>query len=171
MPEMTRADTELVYKYLNKRVRSRIEVEAYDAALAEFDELDTLEAANGDSESSFSWIGITYEFQRGNRGRDELVPLVGVGLNKEPEVYEFAYDFGWLVINNLCDEIREMQEDSMFSPQEFVALVLDAEFDEQNAAAVMGVSVGNFRGMKESIADKIETAEDTLSRAEQIRRE
>ena len=54
MAEMSRADAELVYKHLNDRVRADIEAEAYDSALAEFDELDALEAANDDPQSSFS---------------------------------------------------------------------------------------------------------------------
>jgi hypothetical protein len=64
-----------------------------------------------------------------------------------------------------------MQEETIFSPREFVALALDAEWDEQNAATLMDVSVGNFRGKKGNISDKIEKAEATVSRAEQIRGE
>jgi len=169
MSEMSRADAELVYKYLNDRVRGDVEAEAYDAALDEFDDLDALEAANDDPESSLSWDGITYEFQRGNLERDELVPLAGVEPNEEPEVYDLAHDFGWLVVENIRGEIREMQEETMFSPRELVALVLDAEWDEQNAATLMDISIGNFRGKKGNIADKIEKAENTLNRAEQIR--
>jgi len=46
MSEMSRADAELVYKYLNnERVRGDVEAEAYDAALDEFEDLDALEAA------------------------------------------------------------------------------------------------------------------------------
>lgn len=171
MSEMSRADTELVYKYLNDRVRGDVEAEAYDAALDEFEDLDALEAANDDPDSSFSWDGITYEFQRGNLDRDELVPLAGVEPTEESEIYDLAHDFGWLVVENICKEIREMQDETMFSPREFVALVLDAEWDEQNAATLMDVSVGNFRGKKGSISDKIETAETTLARAERIRGE
>lgn len=171
MPEMSRADTELVYKYLTDRVRGDVEAEAYDAALDEFGDLDPLEAANDNPESSFSWDGITYEFQRGDLDRDELVPLAGVEPNEEPEVYDLAHDFGWLVVENIREEIREMQEGTMFSPREFVALVLDSEWDEQNAATLMDVSVGNFRGKKGSISDKIEKAEETLTRTERIRGE
>jgi hypothetical protein len=72
---------------------------------------------------------------------------------------------------NICEEIREMQNKTMFSPREFVALVLDSELDEQNAATLMDVSVGNFRGKKGIISDKIEKAEETLERAERIRGE
>jgi len=171
MSEMSRADTELVYKYLNDRVRSDVEAEAYDAALDEFRDLDALEAANDNPESSFSWDGITYEFQRGNLDRDELVPLASVEPNEESEVYDLAHDFGWLVVENICEEIREMQDKTMFSPREFVALVLDSELDEQNAATLMDVSVGNFRGKKGIILDKIEKAEETFKRAERIRGE
>lgn len=171
MSEMTRADTELVYKYLNDRVRGDVEAKAYNAALDEFEDLDALESANDDPESSFSWDGITYEFQRGNLDRDEMVPLAGVEPTEESEVYDLAHDFGWLVVENIRNEIREMQDETMFSPREFVALVLDAEWDEQNAATLMDVSVGNFRGKKGNISDKIETAETTLTRAERIRGE
>jgi len=169
MSGMSRADVELVYKYLNDRVRGDAEAEAYDAALDEFGELNALEAANADPESSFSWDGISYEFQRANLDRDELVPLAGVEPNEEPEVYDLAHDFGWLVVENIRGEIREMQQETMFSPREFVALVLDAEWDEKNAAALMDVSVGNYRGKKGDIAQKIESAEKTLTRVEQIR--
>lgn len=171
MSEMSRADAELVYKYLNDRVRGDVEAEAYDSALDEFEDLDALEAANDDPGSSFSWDGITYEFQRGNLDRDELVPLAGVEPTEESGVYDLAHDFGWLVVENICKEIREMQDETMFSPREFVALVLDAEWDEQNAATLMDVSVGNFRGKKGSISDKIEKAETTLARADRIRGE
>lgn len=171
MSEMTRADTELVCKYLNDRVRGDVEAEAYNAALDEFEDLDALKAANDDPESSFCWDGITYEFQRGNLDRDDLVPLAGVEPTEESEVYDLAHDFGWLVVENIRNEIREMQDETMFSPREFVALVLDAEWDEQNAATLMDVSVGNFRGKKGNISDKIETAETTLTRAERIRGE
>jgi len=166
MSEMSRADAELVYKYLNDRVRADIEFEAHDAALEEFDDLDALEAANDDPESSFSWDGITCEFKGGNLDRDELVPLAGVEPNYEPDVHDLAHDFGWLVVENIREEIRELQEKTLFSPREFVALVLDAEWGEQNAATLMDVSVGNFRGKKGSIADKIERAEETLRVAE-----
>jgi len=171
MSEMSRADAELVYKYLNDRVRGDVEAEAYDAALDELDHLDALEAVNNDPESSFSWDGITYEFQRGNLDRDELMPLADVEPNEGSKVYDLAHDFGWIVVENIRDEIRQMQEETMFSPREFVALVLDAEWDEQNAATLMDVSVGNFRGKKGSISDKIEKADTTLNRTEQIRGE
>jgi len=171
MSEMSRADTELLYKYLNDRIRADVEAKAYDTALDEFEDLNALEAANDDPENSFSWDSITYEFQRGNLDRDELMPLAGVEPIKEPEIYDLAHDFGWLVVKNIRCEIREMQEETMFSPRELVALVLDAEWDEQNAATLMDVSVGNFRGKKGDVADKIEKAENTLNRAEQIRGE
>jgi len=171
MSKITTSDVELVYKHLNDRVRGDVEAEAYDAALDEFEDLDALEAANDDPDSAFSWDGITYEFQRGNLDRDELVPLAGVEPTEESEVYELAHDFGWLVVENIRNEIREIQDETMFSPREFVALVLDAEWTEQNAATLMDVSVGNFRGKKGNISDKIETAETTLTRAERIRGE
>lgn len=171
MSEMSRADAELVYKYLNDRIRGDVEAEAFDAALEEFGDNDALEAANDDAESSFSWDGITYEFQRGNLDRDELVPLAGVKPTEESKVYDLAHDFGWLVVENIRKEIRERQEETMFSPREFVALVLGAEWDEQNAATLMDVSVGNFRGKKGNISDKIEKSEATMSRAERIRGE
>jgi len=169
MAEMSRADAELVYKHLNDRVRGDVEAEAYDAALDEFEALDALEAANDNPESSFSWDGITYEFQRGNLDRDELVPLTGVDPTEEPEVYDLAHDFGWLVVENIRAEIRQIQEETVFSPREFVALVLDVEWDEQNAATLMDISVGNFRGKKGSIEAKLKAAEATLTRAEQLR--
>lgn len=169
MSEMSRADAELVYKHLDDRVRADVEAEAYDAALDEFEALDALEAANENSESSFSWDEITYEFQRGNLDRDELVPLTGVEPNEEPEIYDLAHDFGWLVVKHIRAEIRQMQEETDFSPREFTALVLDAEWDEQNAATLMDISVGNFRGKKGSIEAKLEAAEATLTRAEELR--
>lgn len=166
---MSRSDTELVYKYLNDHVRNDIEEEAYDSALSEFDKVDTLDAANDDPQIPFTWDGITYEFRRGNLSRDELAPIAGIESTDDTEVYAIAHSFGWLVVDNIREEIREMQEETVFSPREFVALVLDAELDEQNAATLMDVSVGNFRGKKGSISDKIEKAKTTLSRAEEIR--
>jgi hypothetical protein len=169
MSELSNADAELVYKYLNDRVRGDVEAEAYDAALNAFDDLDALEAAADDAESAFSWEGITYEFQRGNRDRDELVPLAGVDQNEEPEIYDLAHEFGWLVVGNIREEIRTMQESAILSPREFVALVLDSEWDEQNAATLMDVSVGNFRGKKGTIAEKLDAADRTLTTVDRIR--
>lgn len=169
MSELSKADAELVYKYLNDRVRADVEAEAHDAALDEFGDLDALETANDDPESEFSWGGLTYEFQRGNLDRDELVPLAGVEPNEEREVYDLAHEFGWLVVENIREEIRTMQESTTLSPREFVALVLDAEWDEQNAATLMDVSVGNFRGKKGSIAEKLDAADRTLTTADRIR--
>lgn len=171
MSEMSRADAELVYKHLNDRVRADVETEAYNAALDEFEELDALETANESSESEFSWEGLYYEFQRGNLDRDELMPVTGVNGDYEPEVDELAREFGWLVIENIRDKIREMQEESMFSSREFVALVLDAKWDERTAASKMDVSVGNYRGKKGTIANKLETAKMTIQLADQIRGE
>jgi hypothetical protein len=169
MSEMSNSDAELVYKHLNDRVRGDIDAEAYDAALDEFGGLDALEAANDNPESSFSWDGITYEFQRGNLDRDELVPLAGVEPNEEPDVYDAAHDFGWLVIEHIRDDIRTMQEATSLSPREFVALVVGEDWDEENAASIMGISVGNFRGKKGTISDKLGEAEATLDIVEKIR--
>ena len=163
MSEMTRADAELVYRHLNDSVRADVEFEAHSAALDEFDPTDELEDAHENPDSSFSWENVTYEFERANRDRDELVPLAGVEPSDEPEVYDLAHDFGWLVVEHIRKEIREMQEETMFSPREFVALVLDVEWDEQNAAALMDISVGNYRGKKGAIAKKIDEAEETLA--------
>lgn len=171
MSEMSRADTELTYKYLNDRVRSNVVADAYDRALTEFESIDALQAAHDNPDSSFTFEGITFEFERHNRDRDELVPLTGIEHTDEPEVSDLASDFGWAVIDEIRDEIRSMQDETILSPREFVALVLDADWGEQNAATIMDVSVGNFRGKKGSIADKLDRAETTQTRVEEIRAE
>lgn len=168
MAELSRADVELVYKYLDSDVRNDIEAEAYDAALDDFENVNQLDAANDDPESSFAWHEITFEFHRGELDRDELVPLTGIEPNEEPEIYDVAHDFGWLVVENIRNEIRTLQERTMLSPKEFVTLVLDSEWDENSAASLMGITVGNYRGKKGKIAAKLETAEETLDLAEQL---
>jgi hypothetical protein len=76
-----------------------------------------------------------------------------------------------MVVENIRGGIREMQDKTMFSPREFVALVLDSEWDEQSAATLMDVSVGTFRGKKGRISNKLQEAEETLTRADRIRGE
>jgi hypothetical protein len=171
MSEMSNSDVELVYKYLNDRVRSDVEADAYELALETFDQLDDLEAANDDEDSAFSWDGIWFEMDEYDRDRERLIPLTGVEHTREPEIYEIASDFGWLVVENIRDEIRKMQEETILSPREFVALVLDAEWGERAAARIMDISVGNFRGKKGTISEKLNQAEATETRVEKIRAE
>jgi len=171
MSEMSRADAELVYKHLNEPVRGDVEAEAYDAALEEFGDVDALEAADDDPESSFSWDGITYEYQRGNLDRDELIPVAGVKPDDEPEVYELAHDFGWLVVEHIREEIQELQAKTMYSPRQFVALVLSAaeHTAESLAAKEMDISVGNYRGKIGDVESKLETAKETVRITDRVR--
>jgi DNA-directed RNA polymerase specialized sigma24 family protein len=170
MAEMTQSDTELVYKYLNDRVREDVEAEAYDTALDEFDDIEALEAANDDPESSFSWAGITYEFERRNRDRDELVPLAGVEPDQEPEVYDLAHDFGWLVIKEIREEICDLQSSTNFSPREFVAFVLSkSDLTYEAAASEMGISDGTFASkMSREVMPELERARQTIEIANRI---
>lgn len=168
MSELSKSDAELVYKYLNSRVRADIEAEAYDKALEAFAQTDDLEAAAEDPVDAFVWNDVTdFGFEDSGRG-DELVPYVYTE-EADSEVYAVAREFGWTVVEYIREEIRRLQETTMFSPREFVALVVGAEWDEQNAASIMDISVGNFRGKKGSIAEKLETAEATQNVADRLR--
>lgn len=59
--------------------------------------------------------------------------------------------------------MKEVVEETRYSPREFVALVLDAELTEAEAAEKMNITVGNFRGKKGDIRRKRSTAERTLT--------
>lgn len=169
MAELTRADADLVYQYLNEDVRIDVEQQAYDAALEEFERHETLEAADNDPESSFSWVDISYEIEQRDPDRKEMVPSLGLDASESDEVYDAAHEFGWLVIDHIRDEIRRIQSQTFFAPREFVALVVEAEWDEENAATLMDITVGNFRGKKGDISTKLDRAEATLNWAERIR--
>lgn len=171
MSEMSKSDAELCYKYLSGRAREDVEVEAYARANKEFDQLDALEAAAENSDSPFEWGEITFEFDRRDGNREYLVPITGVPNNEENEIHDIVDDFGWLVVDCIRDEIRRMQESTSLSPREFVALILSAEWGEKNAATIMDISVGNFRGKMGKITDKLETAEQTQSVVARIRDE
>lgn len=176
MAGLSTADADLAYQYLPTAVRADIEADAHSRVLDEWrdsrpSDLDTLETAHDDPDSPFAWdtIDVTAE-QSQVDGSDELTPHTYTG-DASDTVHELARDVAWDYVAAIREQIEAMQSETMLSPREFVALILDAEWDERNAATLMGVSVGNYRGKKGEIAAKLATAETTLSLADRIRDE
>lgn len=178
MNEMTTTDIALTYKHLPRSILENIGHDAYNKTLNEFDGTDTLEAAHNNPNTSFSWDDIDIEI-RENYDLDgyDLYPLSGTQDETNPEcpdnreeIAELAHDFAQQYVSNVNSGIRIMQEETMFSAREFVAVVL-SDLHEQEAATEMDISVGNYRGKKGAIADKIETAEQTLDLTKRIRDE
>ena len=172
MPEMSTADVELVYRHLNDYVRGDIEYEAFEAAYDALDDatIDRLEEASDDSESAFDFV-FAFEFQRGNLEREELFPLAGVEPNDEPDVYDDAHELGWEMVRQIQTEIKRLQESTNYSPREFVAMVLYySALGEDEAATVMDISVGNYRGKLGNIREKREKAKATTKIADQLQK-
>lgn len=176
MSEMSKADAELVYKYLPDHVRGDVEAAAWDAVLSDWQDqrpsdLDALETAHDSAESRFQWEGVVLETQQRNLDGDEdLAPLAGVDPTDESEVYDLAHDFGWDFVAAVRDEIRQLQARTAYSPREFVALVLDAaeHVKEGIAHREMDISLGNYRGKKGTVAGKLRTAEETVRVTERL---
>jgi len=171
---MTIADAELAYKYLNDAVRGDIEAEAWTKALDYTDDeiVETLEEADDSDDSRFAWDGITFEFsQEKIDGRDELVPLGGVEPNEESDVYDAAHEVGWNVVEYIRREVMSLQESTTYSPREFVALVLHAaeNVPEDVAHREMDISLGNYRGKVGKVNEKHESAEKTVSLTDRLR--
>jgi len=174
---MTETDVETVIEYMNDAVRGDVESEAYSQTLDSWaddrpDDLETLEAAHDDENSSFQWENVG--FQKENRGRDrgdELVPMTGVEPVEEDDLHELAHDFAADYLTATIEEIRDMQESTDYSPRQFVALVLDAADNtpEEVAAHEMDISVGNYRGKLGDVKQKHERAENTVSVTERVR--
>lgn len=174
---MNRNDVETVIEYMNDAVLGDVESEAYSRTLDAWaddraDDLETLEAAHDDEDSSFQWENVG--FQKENRGRDrgdELVPMNGVEPRDDEDLNELAYDFAADYLTATIERVREMQDETDYSPREFVALVLDAADNtpEEVAASVMDISVGNYRGKLGDVKEKHETAEETVSVTSRVR--
>lgn len=66
-----------------------------------------------------------------------------------------------------------LNEDTIFSPRECIAIILDAAENtpERVAHREMGISLGGYRGKKGAISEKLEMAEKTTQIAKRIRRE
>jgi len=171
MTELTQSDAELVYKHLPEGLRNDVEAEAYDRVLDTFEQVDALEGAADDPESSFSWGGMTYEFTGERRDTRELTPLTGVEPDAEPEVYDTAHEFGRRVIEAIHEQVRGMQAATAFSPRDFVALVVGRDLGERGAAIQMNVTVGNYRGKQGNISNTIKEAAATLDIVDAIRDE
>jgi hypothetical protein len=174
---MNRKDVEIVIEYMNDAVRGDVESEAYSRTLDAWaddrpDDLETLEAAHDDEDSSFQWENVG--FQKENRGRDrgdELVPMTGVEPVQEDDIHGLAHDFAADYLTATIERVREMQDETDYSPRQFVALVLDAADNtpEEVAASVMDISVGNYRGKLGDVKEKHETAEETVSVTDRVR--
>jgi len=179
MGQMTQSDAELVYKYLSDAVKGDVESEAFAATLDDWqtnrpDDYERLEAAHAADDSMFAWENIYFETVHApERARPhELQALTGVEPDDEPDVYDLARDFATDYLAAVVDGIRSMQAQTDFSGREFVALVLDAapNTPEDLAHREMGISLGNYRGKKGAVSDKLKTAETTVSIAERIGR-
>lgn len=173
---MSRNDAEIVIEYMNDAVRGDVESEAYSRTLDAWgderaDDLETLEAAHYDENSSFQWENVG--FQKENRGRDhnELVPMTGVDPVGEDDIHELAYDFASDYLTATIEHVREMQDKTDYSPREFVTLVLNSAENtpEEVAANVMDISVGNYRGKVGDVREKSQTAKYTAKVTDRIR--
>lgn len=178
MAEMSKSDAELVYEYARDGFRSDIEAEAYDAALTmwqneEPDLYEQLEDAHADDDSTFAWENIYFERRATgpNEGRGDMVPITGVERNDEPEIADIASDFAWSYLDCIRVEIQECQKATDYSPREFVALVLDAAENcpEDLAHRMMDVSLGNYRGKKGKVSEKLQQAEETVRVTDRVR--
>lgn len=174
MADMSKADAELAYRYLNDAMQSDVESEAYTEALDAWaedrpDDLADLKAAHDDPDSSFAWENIYFETDPAYDG--DLVPITGVEHTEEPETRDLASDFAWDYLASIRNEIRDVQEGTDYSPREFVALVLDAAENtpEDLAHREMDISLGNYRGKKGMVAEKYKRAQHTISVTERIR--
>ena len=174
MSSLSRSDAELVYEY-GDSIRGSLEADAYRRTLDSWEtgcrrDLETLEAAHDNADSSFEWEKIG--FQKENRGRDrgdELVPMTGVEPREDDDLYDLAHDFASDYLEGVFSEIRNMQEMTDYSPRQFVALVLSgANTREEVAASKMNISVGNYRGKVGDVRDKHETAQYTAKVTDKI---
>lgn len=169
---MTNNDATIAYKRLSENRLGTIKHGAYHKALEQFDETDLLETAHNSPDSTFNWENIDVQIEHNyDLDADELTPVVGGFGDEEPEIWSVAREFTWSFIGHVYDGIKSMQEETIFSPREFVALILDAEMSEQRAAHIMDISVGNYRGKKGKVSEKLEKAESTTSLASAIRGE
>lgn len=173
---MTQSDAELVYRFAD-RVKNDAEAEGYSKTVADWraerpSEYEQLETAHEDGTSQFEWEGIWFEtVQPADRVRPhELQSLTGVEPTEEPEIYDLSQDFASDYLNATLAEIQLSQQQTLFSGREFVTLVLSAaeHMPEDRACHQMDISVGNYRGKKGDITDKIQRAAHTLHMADRI---
>lgn len=178
MSRITKSDAELVYKYLSDAVKGDVESEAFSKTLGDWhterrSDYERLETAHADDDSTFAWENIWFEtVHRPERVRPhELQALTGIEPNEESNVYDIAGDFAIDYLNATLDEIQSMQEQTVFSGRQFVAFVLDAAENtpEDLAHHEMDISLGNYRGKKGSVSDKLDKAEATVKIAKRIR--
>lgn len=67
------------------------------------------------------------------------------------------------------NEIRALQRVTDYAPREFVALVLYQQMTESEAATLMDIEVGTFRGKIGRVREKYDTAAATVEITDQIR--
>lgn len=173
MSEMSRTDAELVYRYASGRFLDDVESDAYTETLEAWqterpDDYEALEAAYEDPDSTFDWADIDFETDPAYDG--DLVPISGV-MGDEEAIRELANDFAWDYLDAIRDRIRSEQDRTIYAPREFVALVLDAAENtpEDLAHREMDISLGNYRGKKGTVKEKLQTAENTVRITERIR--
>ena len=178
MARMDRADADLVYKYARDGFRGDLEAEAYQRALDDWREhrpgdLDHLEAMADAEGSAFSWDRLWLELEERDFGdREVLLPRDGLEPRDEkPRTTDLASEFGYHYRDEVRNEVRRRQAASDYSSREFVALVLDAAANcpENLARREMDVSIGNYRGKKGDVADKLERAEQTVAVTDRVR--
>lgn len=166
--ELTDRDTELVYQYLTDSVKTGIDYEAFERARASWvesrpEDLETLREAHMDGDVSFRWTNITVEFAVDGESANTDQPFSYAGDAGE-EVDRLAVEFAPVFADAVRDEVRTMQEATIYSPREFVALVLKEAPDvtEETASELMDISLGNFRGKKGDVSTKHDQAQDTV---------
>jgi hypothetical protein len=178
MNRMDKADADLVYKYVRDGFRGDLEADAYQRALDDWreyraDDLDHLEAMADAEESAFSWDRLWLELVERDFGdREVLLPRDGLEPRDEtPRTTDLASEFGYQHRDEVRNEVRRRQAASDYSPREFVALVLDAAENcpENLARREMDVSLGNYRGKKGDVTDKLEQAKRTVAVTDRVR--
>lgn len=175
MSQLTKSDAELVYRFAG-RFKDDAEHEAFSKTLDRWQtdrpsDSHQLEAAHAAPDSQFEWEDIWFEtVHEPERVRPhELHALTGY--IEEPAVNAIAQAFATDYLNATLDEIRLRQQETTLSGREFATLVLDAAENapEDRARREMNISVGNYRGKKGAVSDKLARAEATLTVAERVR--
>ena len=175
MSQLSKADAELAFRYLPERVQADVEYAAYNATMTSWsedrpDDLAKLEEAADDADSPFDWANLELSFERSQvDGRDELVPHTMTG-DADSEVHELARDFAWDYVAAVRDEVCALQEETNFSPREFVAFVLsESQLSWEAAASEMDIASGTFASkMQREVKPEIEAAERTVAFVQQF---
>lgn len=146
----------------------RIELRDEDEESVEEIDDDDLEAAWSDL------IGVLHFNNPENTETITLVPYWnGVdGSDISDEVEQLCREVGYDILDGIREELRSIQEETLFSPREFVALILKrhkhSNYSDKGAAEFMNISVGNYQGKYGTVSNKITEAEYTLTVVEDL---